>query len=99
MDRHLQAYDYAVGSLGRDASTYFAIHHVRVLWQVCGSARATSCPHPCQTLKSDVRLASEEVRILVHLVNPSDVSFGTGVITPRWLYVIAAATPAFYGDR
>jgi radical SAM superfamily enzyme YgiQ (UPF0313 family) len=34
----------------------------------------------------------------VHLVNPSDVSFGIGVITPRWLYVIAAATPACYGD-
>lgn len=38
------------------------------------------------------------VRIRVHLVNPSDVSFGIGVITPRWLYVIAAATPACYGD-
>ena len=34
----------------------------------------------------------------VHLVNPSDVSFGLGVITPRWLYVLAAATPAEYGD-
>ncbi len=34
----------------------------------------------------------------VHLVNPSDVSFGVGVITPRWLYVLAAATPAHYGD-
>jgi hypothetical protein len=34
----------------------------------------------------------------VHLVNPSDVSFGTGVITPRWLYVLAAATPQSYGD-
>ena len=33
----------------------------------------------------------------VHLVNPSDVSFGTAVITPRWLYVLAAATPASYG--
>jgi hypothetical protein len=31
-------------------------------------------------------------------VNPSDVSFGIGVITPRWLYVIAAATPSEYGD-
>jgi hypothetical protein len=31
-------------------------------------------------------------------VNPSDVSFGIGVITPRWLYVIAAATPKAYGD-
>ena len=34
----------------------------------------------------------------VHLVNPSHVSFGVGVITPRWLYVLAAATPATYGD-
>src|ERR1700680_2876329 len=34
----------------------------------------------------------------VHLVNPSDASFGLGVITPRWLYVLAAATPARYGD-
>ena len=34
----------------------------------------------------------------VHLVNPSDVSFGIGVITPRWLYVLAGATPARYGD-
>ena len=34
----------------------------------------------------------------VFLVNPSDVSFGTAVITPRWLYVLAAATPAAYGD-
>ncbi len=37
-------------------------------------------------------------RLLVHLVNPSDVSFGTAVITPRWLYVLAAATPRCYGD-
>jgi radical SAM superfamily enzyme YgiQ (UPF0313 family) len=34
----------------------------------------------------------------VHLVNPSDVAFGVGVIAPRWLYVLAAATPAQYGD-
>jgi len=34
----------------------------------------------------------------VHLVNPSDSSFGIGVITPRWLYVLAAATPTEYGD-
>ncbi len=34
----------------------------------------------------------------VHLINPSDSSFGIGVITPRWLYVLAAATPAIYGD-
>lgn len=34
----------------------------------------------------------------VHLVNPSDTSFGTAVITPRWLYVLAAATPSSFGD-
>jgi len=34
----------------------------------------------------------------VHLVNPSHVSFGIAVITPRWLYVLAAATPAKWGD-
>ncbi len=34
----------------------------------------------------------------VHLVNPSDNSFGTAVITPRWLFVLAAATPARFGD-
>lgn len=31
-------------------------------------------------------------------MNPSDYSFGTAVITPRWLFVLAAATPAIYGD-
>ena len=34
----------------------------------------------------------------IHLVNPSDVSFGIGVITPRWLYVLAQATPLRFGD-
>ena len=34
----------------------------------------------------------------IHLINPSDVAFGTGVITPRWLYVLAGATPRQYGD-
>jgi radical SAM superfamily enzyme YgiQ (UPF0313 family) len=34
----------------------------------------------------------------IHLVNPSHVSFGIGVITPRWLYVLAAATPESYGS-
>ena len=33
----------------------------------------------------------------VHLINPSDISFGTAVITPRWLYVLASATPDTYG--
>ena len=34
----------------------------------------------------------------VYLINPSHVAFGIGVITPRWLYVLAAATPASFGD-
>src|SRR5436305_1727952 len=34
----------------------------------------------------------------VHLVNPSDTAFGTAVITPRWLYVLAGATPSEFGD-
>jgi len=31
--------------------------------------------------------------VRVYIVNPSEVSFGTAVITPRWLYVLAAAPP------
>ena len=34
----------------------------------------------------------------VHLINPSTQSFGVAVITPRWLYVLAAATGARWGD-
>ncbi len=34
----------------------------------------------------------------VHLINPSHVSFGVAVITPRWLYVLAAATGREWGD-
>ena len=34
----------------------------------------------------------------VHLINPSHVSFGVGVITPRWLFVLAEATPRHFGD-
>ncbi len=34
----------------------------------------------------------------VYLVNPSHLSFGVGVITPRWLFVLAGATPAKYGQ-
>ena len=34
----------------------------------------------------------------MYLINPSDVSFGTAVIMPRWLYVLAAATPSAHGD-
>jgi radical SAM superfamily enzyme YgiQ (UPF0313 family) len=34
----------------------------------------------------------------VHLINPSDTAFGTAVITPRWLFVLAASTPPEFGD-
>lgn len=34
----------------------------------------------------------------VHLVHPSDTAFGTAVITPRWLFVLASATPPQYGE-
>jgi len=34
----------------------------------------------------------------VNLVNPSTQSFGVAVITPRWLYVLAAATGTQWGD-
>jgi hypothetical protein len=39
----------------------------------------------------------------VHLVNPSHQSFGTAVITPRWMFVIAALgkkepSPPFAGS-
>jgi radical SAM superfamily enzyme YgiQ (UPF0313 family) len=36
--------------------------------------------------------------VRVHLINPSHVSFGVAVITPRWLFVLAAATPPECGD-
>ena len=34
----------------------------------------------------------------IHLINPSDTAFGTAVITPRWLFVLASATPSQFGD-
>ena len=34
----------------------------------------------------------------VHLINPSNLSFGVAVITPRWLFVLAAATGTKWGD-
>jgi radical SAM superfamily enzyme YgiQ (UPF0313 family) len=35
--------------------------------------------------------------VQVYLINPSNVSFGIAVITPRWLFVLAGATPAKFG--
>ena len=41
----------------------------------------------------------EENRFVrIHIVNPSHFSFGTAFITPRWMFVLAAATPAIWGD-
>jgi radical SAM superfamily enzyme YgiQ (UPF0313 family) len=34
----------------------------------------------------------------VHLINPSEMAFGTAVMTPRWPYVLARATPPECGD-
>jgi radical SAM superfamily enzyme YgiQ (UPF0313 family) len=34
----------------------------------------------------------------VHLVGPSNHSFGIAFITPRWLFVLAAATPERFGE-
>src|SRR5687767_14663217 len=50
-------------------------------------------PHPAMTVATP-RLHESPT---VHLVNPSHLSFGVGVITPRWLFVLAGATPAAYG--
>ena len=52
---------------------------------------------PCGANRGRSLRFSHELRaasLQVHLVNPSHVSFGVGVITPRWLYVLAAAAPA-----
>src|ERR1700752_3687737 len=40
----------------------------------------------------------EPISMTVYLINPSHVSFGIGVITPRWLYVLGSATPETYGE-
>ena len=40
------------------------------------------------------RSASRRGFVRIHIVNPSHFSFGTGFITPRWMYVLAAATPS-----
>jgi Radical SAM superfamily len=35
--------------------------------------------------------------VAIHLINPSDHSFGIGFMAPRWLYVLAHATPERFG--
>src|SRR4030095_1298421 len=54
-------------------------------------------PHSSPGWASESPAPSEGQSMRVFLVNPSDVSFGTAVITPRWLYVLAAATPERFG--
>ncbi len=64
-----------------------------------GSARrraASQPPDSSAASANESRTLSEDPRVRIHLVNPSDVSFGTAVITPRWPYVLAAATPDRY---
>jgi tRNA A37 methylthiotransferase MiaB len=53
---------------------------------------------PAGTDASDHSGYGSRALMPIHLVNPSHVSFGIGVITPRWLYVLAAATPESYGQ-
>ena len=79
-------------------------------WQAAGGARpqrgilssldpsqdARLRPGPASTSRNEVR--GEGLSTRVFLVNPSRVSFGTAVITPRWLYVLAAATGTEWGD-
>jgi hypothetical protein len=36
--------------------------------------------------------------VKVYIINPSDTAFGTAVINPRWLFVLAAATPSEFHD-
>src|SRR5262249_41220027 len=61
-----------------------------------GGDRDRRLLHPIRQEDRRVLLSrGDSVRI--HLINPSDLSFGTAVITPRWLYVLAAATPARFG--
>src|SRR4029453_6467959 len=43
-------------------------------------------------------LSYRSLAMRVHLVNPSHLSFGMAVITPRWLYVLAGATPRSFDD-
>src|SRR4029434_7843486 len=62
------------------------------------SPRRPALRLPASSLTSDAASpAPSKDSMRIHLVNPSDVSFGTAVITPRWQYVLAAATPARYG--
>ena len=56
---------------------------------------------PVDVVIQDVQLGRPRkvlMSLRVHLINPSQLSFGVAVITPRWLYVLAAATGVRWGD-
>jgi radical SAM superfamily enzyme YgiQ (UPF0313 family) len=63
----------------------------------CISAKVLSCCENALSSQCTFNLKGR-TSTSVHLVNPSDNSFGTAVITPRWLFVLAAATPRNAGD-
>jgi N6-adenosine-specific RNA methylase IME4 len=101
------------GPDGRDVGFYVRNVTELMLFGVRGSLRTRNPVQPClihfpvvelgkhpadrhSTLPA--KLAQQRRSMRIHLINPSDVSFGIGVITPRWLYVMAAATPPAYGD-
>ena len=63
-------------------------------WDATRTPRLPLLPLPSGRL---MRRNEGESVMTVHLVNPSHLSFGVGVITPRWLFVLAGATPADYG--
>jgi len=56
------------------------------------------CCFISQIRRAALRFGEKRNRLRVHLINPSDTAFGTAVITPRWLFVLAAATPDEFGD-
>ena len=57
-----------------------------------------NCEYHCASAGLDPATAKGGSGLRVHLINPSDTAFGTAVITPRWLFVLAAATPEEFGD-
>ena len=70
----------------------------QVVWSVAPSGSRLGCVETGEPRPSEGLLHRDEANLRVHLINPSDTAFGTAVITPRWLFVLAAATPSLYGD-
>src|SRR4029453_14961864 len=51
---------------------------------------------PCGCSERSQSVATS-TSMTVYLVNPGHLSCGIGVIPPRWVFVVAGATPAVYG--